>query len=210
MKAAILLTLFAITLPAICQSPTCHGKLLQSESDVLNILATSRPSSTNPETRECILGAINYASELHSRAAIPELIRFLSFQKESLGEKQQAFALHLPIEGEDYPAVLALGNIGAPARANLLKVIQSDSASVLERQNATHAIILSFLNEPEHDPGKGIVYLKQAAVGADPAIQSRLNQVISYALTTQACTRFAPKCTDAMKQPLSERPHDPS
>lgn len=202
MKTAIVMALLAITPAAMCQSPTCRGKLLQTESEALNILLSSTPSSTNPETRQCIAAAIDYSGELRSKASIPQLIRYLSFHKENPAARHPTFLLHPPIEGEDYPAVLALEQIGMPARIFLIKVVQSSSASAIERQNATHAIILSFLNEPQHDPGKGILYLRQAKVNEDPATVMRIDQMIKYALTTPVCTRFAPKCSNATRQKL--------
>ncbi len=202
MKTVILMVLFAIAPIAFCQSPTCPGRPLQSESDVLNILRSSTPLSRSPETRHCIAAAIDYAGELRSKAAIQQLVRYLFFQKESPTEKHPTFQWHSPIEGEDYPAVLALAEIGAPARPVLLKVIESESASLLERQNAAHAIVMSFLSGPKSNPGKGILYLRQAKRNKSPVIAIRIDQMIHYTLTTRACTRFAPKCSVAARQTL--------
>jgi hypothetical protein len=202
MKTAILMTLLAIAPAAMCQAPTCHGTPLLSESEVLNILASSTPSSRSPETRQCIASAIDYAGELRSKAAIPQLVRYLSFYKGSPAEKHPTFLLHPFIEGEDYPAVLALASIGVPARSVLLNVIESESASLIERQNATHAIVLSFLSGTKPDPGKAILFLRSSKTHSDTATQKRVDQMIGYALTTHACVRFAPKCADATKQPV--------
>jgi hypothetical protein len=134
MKKAIFLGSLIILPNAVCQSPTCHGKPLDSESTVLQILETSSPSETNSDLRQCVTGAIEYASELRSQAAIPQLIRYLSFSKDLTVLEKHGFLLHPPLEGDDYPAVLALARIGTPARPALLQVMQSDSVSLLEQK----------------------------------------------------------------------------
>jgi len=165
MKLIFLMPLFVITAGYACSAETCNGTSIDGESSIIAVLATHAPTDQDREARNCITEAIEFSSEVRPQGAVPQLIRYLVFHKDPPPEESQGLILHPPIEGDDYPAVLALARIGAGARPLLLQVICSESTSTLARQNAAHAIVMSFLLEPEHDPGKGILYLRQAEAG---------------------------------------------
>lgn len=108
--------------------------------------------------------------------------------------------LHPYVEGGDYPAIVALARIGAAARPALVRVIEANEPATLEWQNAAHAIVLSFVHEPERDPGRGILYLRNLAPSTDPRARARLEQAASYILTTEACQRRSEECDKAFHQ----------
>lgn len=185
---------------AVRASEPCSVTSIKDEATATKALDDSTPEAQDAGSRACIVRAIDLLSELRSKKAIPELIRYLSFERDRAPEENNGLFLHVPFEGYDQPAVLALARIAEPARVALLDTIKSDSAVLSLKQSAAHALALSFLYDPEQNPGKAILYLRDTERNTDNNTRAKLEQAVSYVLNTQACKRFASKCTEADRQ----------
>jgi len=93
------------------------------------------------------------ASQMRSKEALPQLIRYLSFKKEQEPEQEGDIAYHRHVEDCEYPAVVALVRTGPAARRALVHVVESESSSALIAQNAAHTIVLSFTQEKVETKG---------------------------------------------------------
>ena len=180
-----------------CFSQPCIETQIDSEKSAVAVLKAMSPNETDAVSRHCISVSINVISFFKDATAVPELIRYLTFHRIVPPEEAHGAILQVPIEGYEYPAILALANIGEPARPGLLGVLESDRASEMERQNAAHALVLNFRGREGNDPGQSIRYIRAAERSADAASKRRMEEGIAYILKTPACSRFAPKCTKA-------------
>jgi len=179
----------------------CNEVQIDTEDAAIRTLSDRSPAASDAISRQCIASAIEVSSALRSSKAIPQLIRYLSFKKDEPPDVGNVVVLlHPPIEGEDYPAVVALARIGPPARIALLQTIESKSPAQIEFQNAAHAIALSFLHEPGHAPGEAILYLREAEPEADAKARQNLEQAVSSILKTPACARAQSGCTDSARK----------
>ena len=186
-----------------CFSQPCVETQIDSTKSALAVLKALSPNETDAVSRHCISVSINVISFFKDATAVPELIRYLTFHRVVPPEEAHGAILQVPIEGYEYPAILALANIGEPARPGLLGVIESDRASEMERQNAAHALVLNFRGREGNDPGQSIRYIRAAERFVDTPSKRRLEAAIDYILKTPACSRFAPKCTNAAQESSS-------
>jgi hypothetical protein len=186
-----------ITTSSWMHPQTCSTHTITTGQEALAVLRGQDPFETDPAAVQCIAGAIDMIDELKFRAAIPELVRYLPFKKPLSPAEKKGFFLHPPLEGDDYPALRALARIGEPARADVLRVIQGNQASTLVRNNAAHAIVISFAVGPELDAAKGIEFLKSAKARAGSTAGARDEGAVRYAITTEACKRIEPRCRNA-------------
>lgn len=180
-----------------CLSQACDHSRINSAESAIQVLERLAPTTDDSDEKQCIKGAIGVTSMLHSVSAIPQLIRYLSFKRDKESWESSTVKLRPTIEGNDYPALVALAGLGEQARVALVQTIESEKSSSTELNNAAHAIELSFVYEPERVPWKGILYLRSAETGASPGTQERLERAVSYILTTDSCSRFSTKCADA-------------
>lgn len=178
-------------------SQTCIETQIDSAQAAVEVLKTLKPNETDAAPRHCILVSIRVISQLKDEAAVPELIRYLTFHRDAQPEEAKGILIQTRIEGDEYPAILALARIGEPSRSRLLRVIESNQASDIERQNAAHALVLSFLHPEGDDPGRAIRYIRGAESSVNTASKRRLEEGVAYILKTPACARFAGKCEKA-------------
>jgi len=193
-RGIVAAVILAIAYTTCLAQPACGSRDVENVAGAIDVLTKRSPSETDPDNRKCIEAAIAAVSQFRSAKAVPELIRYLEYRRSDKDKEPDTVLLHPYIEGHDYPAVVALSRIGAPARSLLLKVIKSRNTSVLERQNAAHAILLSFVHEPNGNPGDGIRFIREAEATTNAQSAEQMEQVIAYLLGTPACQRSAPKC----------------
>ena len=186
-----------------CFSQPCVETQIDSAKSAVAVLKSLNPNETDAAARHCISASIEAISFFKDGIGVPELIRYLTFHRIVPPEEANGIILHVPFEGYEYPAITALSRIGEPARPGLLNVIESDRASEMERQNAAHALVLSFVRDGSEDPGQGIRYIRAAERSVDTPSKRRLEEAIAYILKTPACSRFAPKCTKADQESSS-------
>lgn len=184
-------------LVASCGAQTCSEGPIQTESAASASLRSHNPEQGDAASGVCITEAISVLSQLRSATGIPQLIRYLQYHRPLAPGEASGFFLHPQIEGNDYPAVLALARVGPDARESLLRVVESAGTSHLERRNAAHAIVLSYLLGKDRNPAEGVAFLKAAITRSDKASQGRLKEAIESAVGTPACKRVAPKCEKA-------------
>jgi hypothetical protein len=184
-----------------CVCQPCADAQIDSARSAVLILTNLSPNETDPRARHCILAAINVASQFRDPIAIPQLVRYLTFHRDPPPEEANGVFFQTRTEGDDFPAILALARIGEPARQQLLQVIESDTLSQESKQNAAHALALSFQQQTTNDPSQSILYIRRAEPLVDTASKQRLDNAITYILTTDACKRFATKCARAASQP---------
>ena len=196
----IILPVLMVLQSCVCFPEQCNASKLDNEQIVLEVLSKLDPNDRDSDSRKCIQTAIEIASQLRSGIAIPQLIRYLAFRRDKYPDEGTGMLLHMPIEGDEYPAIVALARIGAGARPALLQAIESDVSSVTEKQNAAHAIGLSFMYEPDRNPGNGIAFLRDAERTADDRKKINLEQAVAFILTTRACQRYADKCDEANRR----------
>jgi len=173
---------------------------INSAEDAIDVLDRLSPSDPNPDSRICIENAIATVTQFRSTQAIPELVRYLSFHRNKYPEEDSPAVIRLYVEGNEYPAIVALAHLGPAIRQPLLEAIESIASSNTIVQNAGHAIALSFGNENEKDPGKAIIFLRDAESSANDLTKQRLEQAVAFILKTPQCKRLAAKCNDADHQ----------
>lgn len=187
------------TLPAVCKAQTCPDAPVDTEHAAIAFLQAHEPKQNDKTSQVCIIEAIDVLSQLRSQAAVPQLVRYLQYQRPEGPGESSGFLLRPPIEGDRYPAVLALARVGASARGPLLRTIEEGTSSNLELQNAAHAIILSFLLGKEQDPAEGVAFLTAAVANTGKPSEKRLQKAIEYAVASPACRRVSPNCERAAK-----------
>ena len=194
-------TLFILMAHGVYASQPCNLGQIPDADAAVRVLTRYAPSTKDGEERACIASAINVLSGLRSERGVPELIRHLEFRGEEPAEWGGALMrLHPYVEGEEYPAVLALARIGEPARPLLLSFIQSSHRSEIKRNNAAHALALSFTQEPGGDPGRAVLLIRRAELTAGQKERPQLESALEYILASRVCERSAPRCADAAHQ----------
>jgi hypothetical protein len=200
MKRIGIFVLSVAVLCGTCLAQQCGKYKIDSAEAAIHLLSRMSPKDTAPSSRKCIENAIDVVSGLLSKDAIPELVRYLPFRRDTVPGEGTEFMLHPSFEDSVYPAVAGLARMGSTARPALLDAIESDSSSSEIRQNAIHALALSFMLEPDHDPGGGILYLRDAERSTRGLTKKKLERAVVYMLTTYPCRRFPAKCRVADKK----------
>jgi hypothetical protein len=83
----------------------CAGSTINNEADAIKVLQDSNHQAKDAPTRACITAAIDLVSELHSQKGVPELIRYISYERDNPPEAAKGVIFYLPFEGYDHPAV---------------------------------------------------------------------------------------------------------
>jgi hypothetical protein len=168
-----------------------------TEDDAIRVLIKTDQNRIVDSDKPCVSASINLFIGLSSVRNIPLLISYLSYHREEeLGEKE-GFLLHPPLEGNEYPAVVALSRGTDETRVPLLVIIESDGTLQLERNNAAHAILLSFLKNSDFNGG--IQYLRTAEATIGPSGKRNLESALKYLQTVPACIRFKQECSNAFR-----------
>jgi hypothetical protein len=84
----------------------CRNKIIDSTRNAIQILSALIPSEMDPEAIHCISSAIYYFIDNRSAAAIPQVIRYLSFPREVTKEEKKSYLLQISIVGSAYPAIV--------------------------------------------------------------------------------------------------------
>jgi hypothetical protein len=161
-STCLFLMLSLLTIPTavgLCgaQSPASNPK-----EEVAKLLAVLRDPDLRRSHPEQVVAAIDRLGEMHASEAVEDLVKLLTFAQKFDWESPDQKAIveiQLIHTGNRYPATSALFQIGQPALLALLKVIESDSASSLRRQNALFTIRNIFRD----NPSEGVKYLNHAA-----------------------------------------------
>lgn len=138
--------------------------------------------------------------ELHYVRSVPLFISYLAFRREAYPGETSGVLFHVPIDGNEYPAILALGEIGAEARLPLLIVVESGTTDQLTRNNAAQALLHSFYQSKMTD---GIIYLRNAEKEIGPLGKRNLEASLAYLKTTPACLRHKEECASAFAEDIS-------
>jgi hypothetical protein len=180
-------------------SPTARGdcRSVVTEDDAIRVLTKTDPNRIVDSDKPCVSASINLFIGLSSVRNIPLLISYLSYHREEEPGEKEGFLLHPPIEGNEYPAVIALSRGTDETRVPLLVIIESDSTLQLERNNAAHAILLSFIKNSDFNGG--IQYLRTAEATIGPSGKRNLESALKYLQTVPACIRFKQECSNAFR-----------
>ena len=165
---------------------------LVGEDDAIRLLTKTDPSKISDPDKPCISASIHILSELRSVRNIPLLVSYLSYHREEEPGEKEGFLLHPPVEGNEYPAIIALSRWDDEVRIPLLIVIESDSSSQLERSNAAYAILLTFLKKPDFNGG--IQFLRTAEATIGPNGKRNLESALKYLRSVPACIRSKQEC----------------
>jgi hypothetical protein len=166
---------------------------VKTEDDALKTLTARSLTDISKGDQPCISASIDLLAELHSTLDIPLLISYLTYRREDAPGEKEGILLHPRIEGNEYPSVTALAHVGNEARLPLLIVVESDAGSQLEKNNAAHAILLSFLTNS--GVAGGIRYFEDAGMAIGPSGRRNLEDALKYLQTVPACTRYKDQCT---------------
>jgi hypothetical protein len=190
---ALLLQCFVLlSLPiSLAASGECVG--VKTEDDAIKALTAHVPSDISGADQPCVSASIDLLSELRSTRSIPLLISYLAYRREEQPGEKEGILLHPLIEGNEYPSVTALAHVGNEARLPLLIVVESDGGSQLDRKNAAHSILLSFLTNS--GVAGGVQYLEDAEMAIGPSGRRNLEDALKYLQTVPACIRFKGQCT---------------
>ena len=138
--------------------------LQDSDKEVQKMIEILKKKKDSPEI---IFAAIQTLGDVKSNEAIPELIKYLDYEKvyiinqpkyvEGVEVDGTEIGRTIPISGY-YPATAALFKIGEPALPALAKVIEDEEPSSVRSQNALYAIQQVFAE----DGLKAVLYLEKA------------------------------------------------
>lgn len=165
-----------------------------SAEDAIQVLTKMSPKEIKDPDRPCVSASIHLLGELRPANTIPLLISYLSYHREQLPGEKDGFVMNTPIEGNEYPAIVALSQEGDDARIPLLVVVESEGSSQLERNNAAHAILATFLNDG--GVSEGIKYLHNAATRSTPDSKKNVGSALAYLRGVPACLRSPQACSD--------------
>jgi hypothetical protein len=191
--------LICIAVIALLFSPAARGDCptVVTEDDAIRVLTKTDPNKISGSDKPCVSASINLLIGARSIRTIPLLISYLPYHREEEPGEKEGFLLHPPIEGNEYPAVVALSRWDDEVRIPLLVIIESDSSSQLERNNAAHAILLSFLKNSNFSGGIQFLRTAQATIG--PNGKRNLESALKYLQSVPACIRFKQECASAFR-----------
>jgi hypothetical protein len=134
------------------------------------------PSQTDDR---CMTWVIQKLGKEQHEPAIPALVKLLDFRvPRSPGEE----IFHQGLSVESFPAEEALELIGKNALPDVLRAIESDSTSLLARENAV-SVWMGIYRQSDEQP-KAVSLLKQEEIKVnDGAIKKRLRWAVQKALT---------------------------
>lgn len=168
---------------------------VKTEDDAMKTLMARAPADISKADQPCVSASIDLLSELRSARSIPLLISYLTYHREEQPGEKEGFLLHPRIEVDEYPSVTALAHLGSEARLPLLIIVESDAESRLKKNNAAHAILLSF--RTNSGVADGIRYFEDAGMAIGPSGRRNLEDSLKYLQTVPACIRFKDQCSTA-------------
>lgn len=156
---AVVYVITPVSLVAKGKSVTQMQSNDQEAADLLIVIQDRRMQQQEPDR---FIKAIERLGEMQSEAAIPFLIKLLTFSRTFSWENRKVDIIDeehpVTILGR-YPAAGALFHIGQPALAALVRVIEVNQADSLASQNAEYTVKAIF----REDPKAGVQYLRGAA-----------------------------------------------
>jgi len=164
----------------------------QGELGAVGVL-TARSADRVPDAdRECVRTALVVLEGAKSARNIPLLISYLSFRRDDyLGEKE-GFMTRAVVEGDRYPAVLALAETGHDAYIPLVMTVESASSTPLVRHNASHAILIG--KRELSGLGSGLEYLRDAEVATNAEGKKAIEDALQFLLTVPTCALYKSEC----------------
>ncbi len=196
LREVLLICVAVVSLLSSCAA-RADCRSVVTEDDAIRVLTKTDPNRIVDSDKPCVSASINLFIGLSSVRNIPLLISYLSYHREEEPGEKEGFLLHPPIEGNEYPAVVALSRGTDETRVPLLVIIESDGTLQLERNNAAHAILLSFLKNSDFNGG--IQYLRTAEATIGPSGKRNLESALKYLQTVPACIRFKQECSNAFR-----------
>ena len=181
---SFVLSLFGVA--SLC-AQNCQELQKATSVGLLHFLNRDVPSD---RSAECVAFAIKTLGDRHYEPARSVLTRFLDFRRPPTDEEKVGVITFHTF----YPATNALAEIGKACLPNLLKVVESGSASAKARENAVTVWMTLHENTPE-----GVASLKRAAMERTaPSAKGLLDWAASNAV--QWCgPGDMPKCRAAAK-----------
>jgi hypothetical protein len=140
----------------------------QSSDEVERLLQILRKDENKEKSPQLIVETIQKLGSIGDERAIPELVRYLDYERkiESAQSQDQNLKIdpvetthwdYLPLSGR-YPAIGALFQIGKSSLPELVKVIENEKTKSQKSQNALETVQLIFRD----DLSEGIKYLENA------------------------------------------------
>lgn len=136
---------------------------LQNSDEIGNLIKTLKNQELKKAFPQLIWEAIEKLGSIRDERAIPELIKYIDYEKKfEPRQKQDSNEIThwddpKPISGR-YPATAALFQIGKPALPALVKVIEAEDAESIKSQNALYTVQFIFRD----NLSEGIKYLEKS------------------------------------------------
>jgi|GEM_PF-5515753 len=144
-----------------------------------------------------VVAAIKILGDMKAKEAIPELIKYLDYEKK-YNDEQPKYVEGVKVDGMEigktiplsgrYPATIALFQIGKPALPALVQVIEENEVESVKSENALYTIQFMFRD----DLSKSIKYLKDAMNNV--LFQDRKSRLANAVEKTNAKCRIVEEC----------------
>jgi len=174
MQASLMTLAACITLAMGMKGTATQQQDPDTDREIARLLKIIRNEQLRTADPEKVGAAIATLGELRATVAVDDLIKLITFRQTFPQDNEPNGIINefrtITRDGR-YPAVGSLFEIGEPSLLPLVKVIADYDPKSLESENALHAVMLIFRDEPQ----AGVQYLKDAAEkSSTPLTKQRL------------------------------------
>jgi hypothetical protein len=143
-------------------------------AEIDRLRAVVRDERVRRQNPKLAIAAINRLGELKAELAIGDLISILTFRQQFSEEQEE---ISIVTDGQRYPAINALWQIGKPALPALSAVIASNVSQSTSAKNAVYTVMLIFRD----DPKQSVDYLEdQATKARNQVVASRFRAAAEW------------------------------
>ncbi len=132
-----LIIILAIGPAAWCSIPKCAALASAPPHKLIEFLKKGSTTKSDPY---CVEHALRRLGDMKEADAIPAIVSYLDFHRAETDMEKMGFGGQLGTIGNDFPASLALAQIGKVALVPLAHVIGSGELSELARSNGIYTI----------------------------------------------------------------------
>jgi hypothetical protein len=164
----ILVTIVFVTSAAAAAEPRCQALAGSNSHKLVQFLKDGQTGTPDPH---CVEYALRSLGDAKVQEAIPVLAAYLDFERPETEMEKLGMGGALGTIGNDFPAVLALTQMGRVALPAVVQVVASGKSSTQAYTNGIYTIMKIF-----NRGASGIQFLTHSAATAKaPDAQSRLS-----------------------------------
>jgi hypothetical protein len=194
----ILVTTLLIIHVAVAAEPRCRALAGSNPQRLIQFLKDGQAASPDPR---CVEYALRSLGEAKVEEAIPMLVDYLDFERPETEMEKMGIGGALGTIGNDFPAVLALAQMGRAALPALVKVVESGTGSTQAHKNGIYTIMKIFNRQ-----ASGIQFLAKSAINAKSTEAKTRLSVASREAVRWCAESERPKCASTVSDAPSKSP----